>query len=579
MGGRCLREMLAFPLVEVAAIDARLDAVGELVRRGELRRGIREVLRSVHDLARLAGKVAMGTANGRDLVAVRHSLRSLPSLGETLAGVEAVLLGDLAARLRPAPELTELLERALADEPPAVLTEGGLIRDGFNPEIDELRAVQRDGRGWIARLQAEERQRSGIASLKIGFNKVFGYYIEVTRANLAAVPEDYERRQTLANAERYVTPALKETEAKVLGAEERCRSLEYQCFVGVRGAVAGHLEALRERAAALALLDALAALADLAVANGYVRPQVHGGRELEIRGGRHPVVEAALSGERFVPNDVVLADDPGRLLIITGPNMAGKSTILRQTALIALLAQVGSYVPAESASLGVVDRIFTRVGASDDLARGRSTFMVEMTEAANILHNATERSLVILDEIGRGTSTFDGLSIAWAVAEHIHKLGARTLFATHYHELTDLARTLKGVANFNVAVKEWEGQVIFLRRLVEGGVSRSYGIQVARLAGLPEAVLERAREILANLEAGELDEAGLPRLALSERIRPQVPHRQLDLFRGAPNRALEVLVRELADQGLDTLTPVEALLRLQELRSRARQLLDGEESP
>jgi DNA mismatch repair protein MutS len=572
MGGRLLREWMAFPCLDPERIESRLDAVAELARRGDTRRKIREVLRAVHDVSRLGGKAAMGTANARDLVALRRSLQAVPELAALVADAEARLLRELSGRLDPLPEVTDLLERALADDPPAVLTEGGLLRDGFDAEIDELRAIQRDGRGWIAKLQARERERSGIGSLKIGFNKVFGYYLEITRANLASVPTDYERRQTLANAERFVTPELKEMEAKVLGAEDRARALEYERFVEVRREVAGHIDRLHATTAALEVVDVTAGLADLAVERGYVRPRVHAGRGVDIRGGRHPVVEA-LGSERFVPNDVRLSEEAS-LLIITGPNMAGKSTILRQTALIALLAQMGSFVPAESAEIGVVDRIFTRVGASDDLARGRSTFMVEMTETANILHNATNRSLIVLDEIGRGTSTFDGLSIAWAVAEHIHDLGALTLFATHYHELTDLARTLRGVANFNVAVKEWGGEVIFLRRLVEGGASRSYGIQVARLAGLPDRALARAREILGNLEAGELDETGTPRLALSARVHPELPRRQLDLFRSAGDRRRDALLREVAGQLVDSLTPVEALVRLQELKDRARQLLE-----
>jgi DNA mismatch repair protein MutS len=577
MGGRCLRGWLAYPLLDVQAVEERLGAVAELVRRGETRRNVREMLRSVHDVGRLAGKVAMATANGRDLWALKESLQVLPGAARVLEGVESSLLAAVGGRLGPVPEVTDLLDRALAPEAPATLTEGGLIKEGFDPEVDELRAIQKDGRGWIVRLQTQERQRTGISSLKVGFNKVFGYYIEVTRAKLEAVPGEYQRRQTLANAERFVTPELKEMESKVLGAEERARAREHQLFVEVRREVAQHLDSLHDKAHALAMLDALAALADLAVEKGYVRPRVHPESGINIVGGRHPVVEASLAAERFVPNDVRLDAEGGHLLIITGPNMAGKSTILRQTALVVLLAQMGSFVPAESASIGTVDRIFTRVGASDDLARGRSTFMVEMAETANILHNATARSLVILDEIGRGTSTFDGLSIAWAVAEHIHQLRAPTLFATHYHELTDLARTLKGVANYNVAVKEWNGQVIFLRRLVEGGASRSYGIQVARLAGLPDPVIERSREVLGNLEAGELDETGLPKLAISPRAQPEIAHRQLDLFQGADARVRLALIREVARQDVDALTPVEALVRLHELREKARSLLTEEE--
>ncbi|MBI5014295.1 MAG: DNA mismatch repair protein MutS [Deltaproteobacteria bacterium] len=579
MGGRRLRHWLSYPLLDVAAIDARLDAVAELVRRGEGRRRAREVLRAVADVERLAGKVAMATANGRDLLALKVSLQALPRLAEVSAGLEAPLVAGLAPALAGLPEVEGLLERALADNPPAVLTEGGLLKDGFDPEVDDLRAIQRDGRGWIARLQTRERERTGIGSLKVGFNKVFGYYLEVTRTHSVAVPADYERRQTLANAERYVTPELKEMEAKVLGAEERGRALEYERFLSVRAEVGRHLDEILAAADALAVLDVLVGLAELAVERAYVRPRVHAGREIDIRGGKHPVVEASLAGERFVPNDVRLAgeggEEPGSatLMIITGPNMAGKSTILRQTALTVILAQMGSFVPAEAATVGIVDQVFTRVGASDDLARGRSTFMVEMTETANILNNATDRSLVIVDEIGRGTSTFDGLSIAWAVAERLHELGARTLFATHYHELTDLARTLRAVANYNVAVKEWNGEVIFLRRLVEGGVSRSYGIHVARLAGLPAKVVGRAREILGNLEAGELDETGSPRLAFSARVRPEIPHRQLDLFQSAAARRRDRLVEEVAAEPVENLTPVEALVRLQELREKAKGLL------
>ncbi|MBI5439971.1 MAG: DNA mismatch repair protein MutS [Deltaproteobacteria bacterium] len=577
MGGRRLRQWLAFPLIDVDAMEERLDAVGDLIRKADARRLLRESLSKVHDIERLAGKVAMSSANARDLLALRTSLSALPGLCALAARLEAALLSRLGAELAPIPEVEDLLHRAIADEPPAVLTEGGLLKDGFDAEVDELRAIQRDGRGWIARLQAQERERTGISSLKVGFNRVFGYYIETTRSNAHAVPPHFERRQTLANAERFVTPELKEMEAKVLGAEERSRAREYQRFLEVRSEVARHLDRLQAVADAVAVLDVLTALAELAVERGYARPKVHEGYALEIREGRHPVVEASLHGERFVSNDVSFREDGGRLIIITGPNMAGKSTILRQTALIVLLAQMGSFVPAESATIGVVDRIFTRVGASDDLARGRSTFMVEMTETANILNNASGRSLVVLDEIGRGTSTFDGLSIAWAVAEHMHRLGTKTLFATHYHELTDLARTLRGVENFNVSVKEWNGGIIFLRRLVEGGVSRSFGIQVARLAGLPGSVVARAKEILSNLEAGELDEVGLPKLALSARVKPEIPHRQLDLFQAAEGRRRDRLVDALSREPIENMTPIEALLRLQELREAARAALSKPE--
>jgi len=574
MGGRKLREWTAFPLLDPVEINYRLDAVSELTRRGDTRKKIRDFLKSVYDVARLSGKAAMETANAKDLLALKKSLQVLPELGVLLSDAEADLLKRAGSDASPMPEMEDLLERAIAEDPPPFLTEGGLIKEGFDAEVDELISIRRDGRGWIAKLQAEERKRTGISSLKVGFNKVFGYYLEVTRANLGSIPDDYQRRQTLANAERFITPELKEMESKVLGAEDKAKALEYKIFVKVRSRVAEKIDDFRRLANALAILDVLAGLADLAVEMGYVRPAVGPGRGMDVKAGRHPVVEKTLaSSERFVPNDVSFDPVKKRLIIITGPNMAGKSTILRQTALIALMAQMGSFVPAESAELGIVDRIFTRVGASDDLAGGRSTFMVEMTETANILHNATDRSLVILDEIGRGTSTFDGLSIAWAVAERMHEIGARTMFATHYHELTDLEKTLDAAANYNVAVKDWEGKIIFLRRLVEGGASRSYGIQVAKLAGLPDDVIKRAGEVLENIESGELDEAGVPTLAHSAAMRPPPPQRQLDLFRKSPDACAVELAREIAAWNIEATTPMEALLGLQKLRERALELL------
>jgi len=575
MGGRKLRRWLTFPLMDASRINSRLDAVSELVSRGSLRKSIVERLRGVGDIERLAARIAMGSANARDLLLLKESLMLLPEVAVITGESDADLLKEVASGLDHLPKLCELLERAIALSPPPSLTDGGIIKDGFSEEVDELREIQHGGKSWISSLQAKERARTGISSLKIGFNKVFGYYIEVSRAKTGAVPEEYDRRQTLANAERYITTELKEMEAKVLGAEERAAKLEYELFLGVREEAAAYLDELRKTADAISTLDILSSLAAVAVAKRFVRPTVNGGYELAIIGGRHPVVEELAEGERFVPNDVKFDEEANRLLVITGPNMSGKSTILRQTALIALMAQIGSFVPAESATVGLVDRIFTRVGASDDLARGRSTFMVEMMESAAILHNATPRSLVILDEIGRGTSTFDGLSIAWAVAEYIHELGARTLFATHYHELTDLARTMKGVANFNVAVKQWQGKIVFLRRLVEGGVSRSYGIEVAKLAGLPEQVVKRSKEILENLESGELDETGLPRIAASQTVDPQIAHRQLDLFIGAEDTRKIKLIEELAEFGVEELTPLDALLKLDELRKRAREIASG----
>ncbi len=573
MGGRELRRRLAYPLLDVEAIAQRHGAVAELVSLGETRRNLRDALRSVADVERLTGKVAMTSANARDLVALRRSLEAIGELGGLAATLEDPYLVQWVEALDPLPEVAGLLARAIADEPPALITEGGIIREGFDAEIDQLREIQKGGRSWIAELQAGEREKTGINSLKIGFNKVFGYYIEVSRARLEQVPEDYERKQTLANAERYITPELKEMEAKVLGAEERCRVMELNLFIELRGRVGEFVARLRGTATAVAVVDVVAALAELAVQNRYVRPHVHSGAQLEIVGGRHPVVEAVDTGERFVPNDVRFGEVADRLLVITGPNMSGKSTILRQTALMVLMAQMGSFIPAESASIGVVDRVFTRVGASDDLARGHSTFMVEMMEAATILTNATKRSLVILDELGRGTSTFDGLAIAWAVAEYIHDLGARTLFATHYHELTDLARTLKGIKNYNVAVKQWQGNIIFLRRLVEGGVSRSYGIEVAKLAGLPQKVTDRAREVLGNLESGELDERGVPKFAHSATRKPEVANRQLDLFLGVDNTRRDKVLDELSRLRTDNLSPLEALLSLDGLSKEARRVL------
>ncbi len=566
MGGRLLRRWLNYPLVDVAAIKDRHAAVEELLAESFLRADLREALDGVYDLERLVTRAIMGTANARDLVALRQSLVRLPAVIERMAELQAPLLVEMRQLLDPVDDVATLVAVAFADDPPVTLREGGLIRDGFNPELDELRTISREGKGWIARLEGDERQRTGIASLKVRYNKVFGYYIEITRSHLDKVPADYERKQTLANAERYITPTLKEYESKVLGAEERMIALEYAVFVEVRQQVAACGNRIQETARQLARLDVLLALAELAHDRRYVRPEICDDDVLTIEEGRHPVIEAMSLGERFVPNDVLLDNRENQLLIITGPNMAGKSTFMRQVALITLMAQIGSFVPAKRARIGVVDRIFTRVGASDNLARGLSTFMVEMNETANILHHATPRSLVILDEIGRGTSTFDGVSIAWAVAEYLHDhapVAAKTLFATHYHELTELGMTRERIRNFNVAVREWNDQVVFLRRIVPGPASHSYGIQVARLAGLPSPVIERAKEVLRNLEAGELDPDGSPRLARESEAAPRAAaNPQLTLFAGEND-----LVRErLAQVDIASLTPLEALNLLNELK-------------
>ena len=567
MGSRRLRRWLGAPLLDAGAIASRHDAVELLVRSRELRGHLREHLERVYDIERLNAKVQTGRATPKELVALRRSLEQAPAVDLLLDRSDCRAL-PLFAPLPDTTELCRTIESALVDEPPATTKDGGVIRAGFHPELDELVALSREGKGALARLESEERERTGIGSLKVRYNRVFGYFIEVTRANLSAVPEHYVRKQTLANAERYFTPELKEFENKVLGAEERRVALEAELFSELRDHVSSHARALGELADRIGAIDVLVALAELAVAFDYVRPEMDESTRLHIEGGRHPVIERMDLGERFVPNDVVLEPDGERLLIISGPNMAGKSTVMRQVALIALMAQAGSFVPARTAHIGVVDRVFTRVGASDDIARGQSTFMVEMSETASILHHATDRSLAILDEIGRGTSTYDGLAIAWAVAEHLaDAVRCRALFATHYHELSELAGTRPHVANYNIAVSELGDTVIFLRRLRRGGASRSYGIQVAKLAGLPDEVLTRAREVLSNLELASRDEVGAPKLARSKAA-PPASTGQLGLFVDRSS----VLKDELLALNIGNLTPLEALNLLDGLKKKAESL-------
>ncbi len=560
MGGRRLKRWVSYPLVDRAAIEERLDAVEELVAQAQKREALREHLQRIQDLERLVSRASMATANGRDLVGLKESLKVMPSIREAMAGLRSGLLARIRDEMDLMEDVVSWIDGTLVADPPLGLREGGLIRPGVDPRLDELVEISRDGKDYIARMEARERQRTGIPTLKIGFNKVFGYYIEVTKTHSRSVPPEYVRKQTLLNAERYVNEELKEYELKVTGAEEKRTALEYQIFVQLREKVASQAPRIQRAAESIAQLDVLASMAQAAVENRYVRPQLDDGNGLWIRDGRHPVVERVGLQERFVPNDLEMDPATTRMIILTGPNMAGKSTYLRQNALIVLMAHVGSFVPAAEARIGVVDRIFTRVGALDNLAKGQSTFMVEMNETAQILHHATNKSLIILDEIGRGTSTFDGLSIAWAVAEYILEnptIRARTLFATHYHELTEMALSKEGVKNFHIAVKEWNERVVFLRRVVEGGTSRSYGIQVARLAGLPEEVIRRAQEILANLERGEFDEVGQPRLAKSLRRgrAKAVDPRQMTLFGGTDAWIRE----ELRRLDLETLTPIEAL--------------------
>ncbi len=568
MGGRKIRQWINYPLVAAEKIRERQDAIEELLRDSVRRREIAGLLDGIHDLERLNGRISLAGAGAKDLVALCESIERIPPLQNSLAGAESFLLQGLHTGTDPLEDLSRLVRQGIVANPPFVLREGGIIADGYNAELDELRIISREGKGFIARLEAREKTRTGIGSLKIRFNKVFGYYIEVTRTNLSGIPEDYIRRQTLANAERFVTPELKEYEEKVLGAEERIVSLEYALFQEIRERVAAEGARIARTADNLALLDVLVALAELADDRSYCRPLVDDGDTIFISEGRHPVIEAMNLGERFVPNDTLLDNSDNQLLIITGPNMAGKSTFMRQVALITLMAQVGSFVPAAAAQIGVVDRIFTRVGAADNLARGQSTFMVEMTETANILRFSTPKSLIILDEIGRGTSTFDGVSIAWAVAEYLHDCGdhaAKTLFATHYHEMTELVVTRGRIKNFNIAVKEWNDQIIFLRKIIPGGASHSYGIQVARLAGLPAEVIDRAREILRNLEKGEFGEGGVPRIAKGKKGGVAPASTQLSLFDGGE----DLLRKRLQGVNVATLTPLEALNILDELRGMA----------
>ncbi len=557
MGGRCLKTWLLSPLMDRESIRQRLDAVGELVEDAFRRKDLRETLGGIYDLERIAAKVATGRAGPRDLVSLRESAEKLPALKDRLGGTYAEALAREGERLDTLDDLATLVGQALVDGPPPNQRDGGFIRDGYHEELDELRSLRRDGKDWIAAFQKTESERSGIPSLKVGFNKVFGYYLEITHAHRDRVPAEYHRKQTLKNAERYITPELKEYETKVLTADDKAKALETELFVKLRDAVMAHVPRIQAAAEAVAAVDTLASLAEAAALRGYARPEILDSEELEIRDGRHPVLEVSQTDEPFVPNDVEMAADERRVLVITGPNMSGKSTYLRQTALIVIMAQCGSFVPAKSARIGLADRIFTRVGASDDLSRGKSTFMVEMSETANILNNATSRSLLVLDEIGRGTSTYDGVAIAWAVTEYLAtEIGARTLFATHYHELTEIAGRFRNVTNLNVAVREWGDEVIFLRKISEGGTDRSYGIHVARIAGVPKQVIKQAGEILARLEEGRRPQ-----------VKPQTGgDHQLALFTPAP--LSHPVLDELRTIDPDLLTPLEALGRLAALRER-----------
>lgn len=567
MGGRMLKRWLSSPLMDLDKINERLDKVSELKEKDVSRQRLRENMRQVKDIERLSARISLGIANARDLVALESSLNLLPEIKSIISPLEHESFKRYLPELDELPEIKNLLERAIEDNPPITLKEGGLIKKGFDSTLDRLREISREGKRWIADLETKERMRTGISSLKVRYNKVFGYYIEVTKPNLPSVPSHYMRKQTVSNAERFITQELQEYETQVLNAEEEKETLEYQIFLQVLEKVSAEVPKIQRIAQALAEIDVLSALAEVGERYGYNRPQFNEGDSLAISEGRHPVLERMGLEERFVPNDLALNSEDRQILIITGPNMAGKSTIMRQAALISIMAQIGSFVPAKEANLCLVDRIFTRVGATDDLVRGRSTFMVEMEEVAHILRNITPRSLILLDEIGRGTSTFDGLSIAWAVTEYLHEESPwrpKTLFATHYHELTELALTRPRIKNFHVAVKEWNDRVIFLRKLVEGGTSRSYGIQVARLAGLPPEVIDRAKEVLHNLEQGEFTEGGVPKLAISRKKKLTWDSHQRTLFQPPPDPLREALKKIDPNQ----LTPLDALNILSELKAR-----------
>ncbi|MGD8296838.1 MAG: DNA mismatch repair protein MutS [Desulfobacterales bacterium] len=567
MGARLLANWLRYPLVDIDAIRLRHDAVQEVKENIQLRRSIREKLKSVYDIERIGSKIVMGQANARDLTALKRSLELLPGMWSLLAELDTILFLPPPG-LDLLQSLVELIERSIREDAPPTIHEGGIIKTGYQKELDELVQISRDAKDWLARLESREKEATGISTLKVRFNKVFGYFLEVSKARSDAVPDHYIRKQTLVNSERYITEELKSFEMKVLGADDQRAALEYRIFCEIRDQVVDNHQHIQKVARFLARIDCLMDLAEIADHNDFHRPEMTTDGCIHIEDGRHPVVEKMITGERFVPNTVKLDDQDNQLLIITGPNMAGKSTVLRQVALVVIMAQMGSFVPAANASISITDRIFTRVGALDNLSHGQSTFMVEMEETANILNNATEKSLIIMDEIGRGTSTFDGLSIAWAVAEYLHDLnnrGVKTLFATHYHELTELSQTKPRVKNFNIVVKEWNDEIIFLRKLVEGGTNRSYGIQVARLAGIPPAVILRAKKILYNIEQGNYDSKGSAFLFRKEADVKRGPV-QLDLFRQTENPVIDML----SSADISRMTPLEALNFLDELQEKLK---------
>lgn len=563
MGGRLLKDWLVCPLCTPEDIKSRQDAVEELYKNKNLCREIGELLKDVYDIERITTKVSFGRANARDLISLKQSISVLPKLKTAISVCNSHILKSLCVSLDILEDVRVLISTAIVPDPPHSIRDGNIIREGYDHDLDELRNISRNGKDWIAGFQSKETDRTGINSLKVGYNRVFGYYIEITNVHRDKIPETYIRKQTLKNAERYITPELKEYETKVLTADERTKELEYEIFQKIRDEVSTYTERIQKTADVIAHLDCLSSLAKIALENGYTRPEITDKLCLRIVDGRHPVLEKALIAEKFIPNDIDLDGVSNQIMVITGPNMAGKSTYIRQVALLVLMAQMGSFIPAKEATIGVVDRIFTRIGATDELARGQSTFMVEMNEAANILNNATRRSLIILDEVGRGTSTFDGVSIAWALTEYIYEhLKARTLFATHYHELTELALLFPGIKNYNVAVREWEDEIIFLRKIVEGGADKSYGIHVARLAGMPKEVIQRSKVILANLEAETLGINGKPKFASINKNKKEI--KQLTLFNSPEN----LVINEIKNLDTSRITPIDALNKLHKLKEK-----------
>ncbi|MFH1093657.1 MAG: DNA mismatch repair protein MutS [Candidatus Omnitrophota bacterium] len=570
MGNRLLLQWIQQPLLDIEKINKRLDAVAQLKNDQVLRTNLKDALKNIADIERLLGRISLGAANARDVLNLNESLKIIPQLKQLLISCGTDMLADICLSLDEQRELVQLLDRAICPDAPISVREGRMIKDGFNSELDELKYITRGGKEWIAKLQSEEIERTGISSLKIKYNRIFGYYIEVSKANLHAVPADYMRKQTLVNAERFITPALKEQEEKIITAQEKMIDLEYRLFADICSKVLDRLAGIQHTAALIAKLDVLNSLAEAAGRNNYIRPIIDNDLIIDINDGRHPVLENMLGANKFIPNPAYLDAADNQVLIITGPNMAGKSTYIRQVALIIIMAQMGSFVPARSARIGIVDKIFTRVGAADDISSGMSTFMMEMSETANILNNATARSLIILDEIGRGTSTFDGLSIAWATAEYLHEnseMRPKTLFATHYHELTEMELLFKGVKNYNVSVREWNDEVIFLYKLMKGSSDHSYGIHVARLAGLPPQVISRAREILSNLEINSMSEEGIPSLVKSDMKKAGRREMQPELFQSRENP----LIAQIRGLDLNNLSPIKALNLINEWKDSLKK--------